>query len=238
MTIGSRFGTNVHPVTVCLTAVATILLVTVVLTLSTNSTLTLVGAQITGSTPAGIQATGRRAIGLGGMKDTMAVMACGTSILGETVGIRVTGKRLVGIKRTNVITITLSRNGSLIGNKKNEHHHDHIESQWFTHAFFEALSVDQLINSLNRGEGDTTIFTGLEVDPGESLADTSAQIGIIDIRPFRKGEEALFYKFGLKPRVINGNNQAVGIGGKAKVLGKVEMPSGLGGGWTVLQSGF
>ena len=72
--------------------------------------------------------------------------------------------------------------------------------------------MDQLINSLHRGEGDTTIFTGLEVDPGESLADTAAQSGIIDIRPFRKAEEALFYKFGLKPRVINGNNQAVGIG--------------------------
>ena len=113
--------------------------------------------------------------------------------------------------------------------QENERRHDHVESQWFTHAFFEALSVDQLINSLHRGEGDTTIFTGLEVDPGESLADTAAQSVIIDLRPFRKAEEALFYKFGLKPRVIYGNNQAVGIGGKAKVLGKVEMPSGMGG---------
>ena len=51
----------------------------------------------------------------------------------------------------------------------------------------------------------------------------------MDVRPLRKAEEALFYKFGLKLRVINGNNQAVGIGGKAKVLGKVEMPSGMGG---------
>ena len=33
----------------------------------------------------------------------------------------------------------------------------------------------------------------------------------------------------LKPRVILVDNQAVGIGGKAKVLGKVEMPSGMGG---------
>ena len=109
--------------------------------------------------------------------------------------------------------------------QENERHHDHVESQWFTRAFFEALSVDQLINSLHRRGGDTTIFTGLEVDPGESLADTAAQSGIIDLRPFRKAEEALFYKFGLKPRVINGNNQAVGVGGKAKVLGKVESQS-------------
>ena len=74
-----------------------------------------------------------------------------------------------------------------------------------------------------------TTFTGTEVDPGESLADTAAQSGVVDIRPFRKAEEALFHKFGLKPRVIPGDNQAVGIGGKAKVLGKVEMPSGMGG---------
>ena len=26
--------------------------------------------------------------------------------------------------------------------QENERHHDHVESQWFTHAFFEALSVD------------------------------------------------------------------------------------------------
>ena len=73
------------------------------------------------------------------------------------------------------------------------------------------------------------LFTGLEVDPGESLAGTAAKSGIVDLRPFRKAEKALFYQFGLKSRVINGDNQAVGFGGKAKVLGKVEMPSGMGG---------
>ena len=85
-----------------------------------------------------------------------------------------------------------------------------------------------MINSHCRGDGAAT-FSGIEVDPGESLADTAAQSGVIDIRSFRKAEEALFHKFGLKPRVIPGDNQAVGIGGKAKVLGKVEMPSGIGG---------
>ena len=70
---------------------------------------------------------------------------------------------------------------------------------------------------------------GIEVDPGESLADTAAQSGVIDIRPFRKAEDSLFHKFGLRPRVIDGDTKAVGIGGKAKVLGKVEMPSGMGG---------
>ena len=44
-----------------------------------------------------------------------------------------------------------------------------------------------------------------------------------------KGREGSFLQVWLKPRVIPGDNQAVGIGGKAKVLGKVEMPSGMGG---------
>ena len=81
--------------------------------------------------------------------------------------------------------------------------------------------MDQLISSLHRREESVTTFTGLKVDPGEC--------GIIDLRSFRKAEETLFYKLGLMPRVIQSNNQAVGIGGKAKVLGKVEMPSGMGG---------
>ena len=88
--------------------------------------------------------------------------------------------------------------------------------------------MNQLISSLCRSN-DVATFSGIEVDPGESLADTAAQSGIIDVCPFRKAEEALFHKFGLKPRVIPGDNQAVGIGGRAKVLGKVEMPSGMGG---------
>ena len=88
--------------------------------------------------------------------------------------------------------------------------------------------MNQLISSLYRGN-DVATFSGIEVDPGESLADSAAQSGIINVRPFRKAEEALFHKFGLKPRVIPGDNQAVGIGGRAKVLGKVEMPSGMGG---------
>ena len=96
-------------------------------------------------------------------------------------------------------------------------------------CLLRALNVDQLIRSLHRREESLTTFTGLEVDPGESLADTAAQSGIIDLRSFRKAQEALLCKFGLMPRVIHSNNQAVGIGRKAKVLGKVEMPSGMGG---------
>ena len=78
------------------------------------------------------------------------------------------------------------------------------------------MNVDQLINSLCRGNDDAATFTGIEVDPGVSLADTAAQSGVINIPPFRKAEEALFHKFGLKPRVISGDNQAVCIEGKAR----------------------
>ena len=61
--------------------------------------------------------------------------------------------------------------------------------------------MDQLINSLQRGEESVTTFTVLEVDPGESLANTAAQSGIIDLRPFRKAADPLLHKFGLKPCV-------------------------------------
>ena len=93
---------------------------------------------------------------------------------------------------------------------------------------FEAKNMNQLISSLCRNN-DVATFSGIEVDPGESLAGAAARCGFVDVRPFRWAEEALFHKFGLKPRVIPGDNQAVGIGGRAKVLGKVEMPSGMGG---------
>ena len=83
--------------------------------------------------------------------------------------------------------------------------------------------MNQLISPLCRGN-DVATFSGMEVDPGESLADTAAQSGIIDVRLFGKAEEALFHKFGLKPRVITGDNQAVGIGGRAIVFRKVEIP--------------
>ena len=42
--------------------------------------------------------------------------------------------------------------------------------------------MNQLISSLYRGN-DVATFSGIEVDPGESLADTAAQCGIIDVRP-------------------------------------------------------
>ena len=114
-------------------------------------------------------------------------------------------------------------------NEEDECSHNRDKLQWLSHSFFETMNVDQLIRSLCRGQENVSTFTGLEVDPGESLADTAALSGVIDLRPFGKAEEALFHKFGLKPRVICSDNQAEGIGGKAKVLGKVKMPSVMGG---------
>ena len=96
-------------------------------------------------------------------------------------------------------------------NDTDECSNDRKEQMRSSHSFFETKSMNQLISSLCRGS-DVATFSGIEVDPGESLADTAAQSGIIDVRPFRKAEEALFHKFGLKPRDIPGDNQAVGIG--------------------------
>ena len=158
----------------------------------------------------------------GFMVGTSAVTATTGRMLGEsgtlvTSGVRGIGKRAAGARATGRWNETDRRSDDREG------------QQWSNHSFFETKSVNQLINSLCRGDDDAATFTGIEVDPGESLADTAAQSGIIDVRPFRKAEEPLFHKFGLQPRVIPGDNQAVGIGGRAKVLGKVETPSGMGG---------
>ena len=134
-------------------------------------------------------------------------------------GVRVTGKRAAGARATG---------RRAHGTTQTKCSNDRKEQMQSSHSFFEAKNMNQLISSLCRGN-DSATFSDIEVDPGESLADTAAQSGIIDVRLFRKAEEALFHKFGLKPRVIPGDNQAVGIGGRAKVLGKVEMPSGMGG---------
>ena len=82
------------------------------------------------------------------------------------------------------------------------------------------MNVDQLINSHSRGEDDAATFTGTEVDPGESLANTAAQSGVIDLRPFRKAEEALFHKFGLKPRVIPWRQPSSGHWRQSQGVGK------------------
>ena len=107
-------------------------------------------------------------------------------------------------------------------NDTDECSNDRKEQMQSRHSFFETKSMNQLISSLCRGN-DVATFSGIEVDPGESLGDTAAQSGIIDVRPFRKAEEALFHKFGLKPRVIPfpcRHTPPVPSGGRAKVFGK------------------
>ena len=97
---------------------------------------------------------------------------------------------------------------------------DREGQQWSNHSVFETMNVDQLINSLCRGDDDAATFTGIEDDPGESLADTAAQSGVIDLRPFRKAEEALFHKLGLKLRVISWRQPNSGHWRQSQGVGK------------------
>ena len=71
-------------------------------------------------------------------------------------------------------------------NKENEFSHNRDESPLVESHFFS----DRLLSSLCRGEENVITFTGLEVDSGESLADTAAQSGIIDLRPISKGRRS------------------------------------------------
>ena len=132
-----------------------------------------------------------------------------------TSGARATGKRAAGVRAT----------GRLSGMERDSQvqYQDRGGQQWSNHSFFETVNVDQLINSLCRGDDDAATFWRIEVDPGEPLADTAAQSGVIDMSAlFGRPKRLSIHNFGLKPRVIPGDNQAVDIGGKAKVLGMVD----------------
>lgn len=69
----------------------------------------------------------------------------------------------------------------------------------------------------------------MSVTAGDSLADTAAQRGVIDIKAFRELEYLLFQKFRLKCRSLKFTLPASGIGGSGKSLASVEWPLGLPG---------
>ena len=81
---------------------------------------------------------------------------------------------------------------------------------------------------------------GITVEAGHSLADTAAQNGVVGLPEFRKLEKVLWNQFGLKCVLLPSNKtSAVGIGGKAKTLGRVATPVGIAGTngvmeWTVV----
>ena len=76
---------------------------------------------------------------------------------------------------------------------------------------------------------DDETWAGLQVAPGKSLADTAAQNGVTGLPAFRALENVLFEKHKLKPIIVNKPSNAFGIGGKARVLGRVAVPSGIAG---------
>ena len=84
------------------------------------------------------------------------------------------------------------------------------------------MNVDQLINSLCRGDDDAATFRRIEVDPGVSLAEHSCTDWS------HRHSSVLKCRRGSLPQVWT-QTSCHGIGGKAKVLGKVEMRSGMGG---------
>eukprot|EP00969_Alexandrium_andersonii_P328926 14534267-Alexandrium_andersonii.AAC.1 len=61
-----------------------------------------------------------------------------------------------------------------------------------------------------------------------SLADTAAQKGVVGLWSFRQ-PEAKPRKLGLKPVVTDHAATAAGVGGKARGLAKVSVPTGIAG---------
>ena len=157
VTIGSRFGTNVHAVTVCLTAAVTTLLV--VLT-AQHEFYTDTGWRSDHWTRDSWHSSHCRTTEDHWKHDSCRSNHWRTSVWRRNHG-SFHGCDGMWNKHIGCDSWDSSHWKTFGCDQKDEHHHDHTESQWFTHAFFEALSVDQLINSLHRGEGDTTTFTGL-----------------------------------------------------------------------------
>ena len=89
-------------------------------------------------------------------------------------------------------------------------------------------------------ESEDSSWIGLQIAPGESLAATAAQNGVIGTGTFRALEKQLVTK-GLKCKRVSGKASAVGIGGKAEIIGKVIVPTGMAGingviEWTVVNT--
>ena len=68
----------------------------------------------------------------------------------------------------------------------------------------------------------------LNVTPGCSLVDTAAQSATVGAKAFRKHEELLWTKYGLRCKLKMEPTRATGVGGKAQVLSKVTIPVGMG----------
>ena len=106
---------------------------------------------------------------------------------------------------------------------------DRKEQMRSSHSFFEIKSMSQLISSLCRGNDIATFLLALRsilVSHWLTLLHrVESSMSALFERP-----KKLFSTSLDSNRVSSlATNQAVGIGGRAKVLGKVEMPSGMGG---------
>ena len=104
-------------------------------------------------------------------------------------------------------------------NKVDECSHNREGQQWLNHSFFETVNVDQLIDSLCKGDNDVSTSRGLK---STQASHSPTQLHKVESSTFVRFErpKRLFHKFGVKRRVIPGDNHAVGIGGKAKLLGE------------------
>ena len=79
-------------------------------------------------------------------------------------------------------------------------------------------------------DADQEIFIGLVVEPGTMVVYSGAQQPLIGSPQLKSLEEHLWEKLRLKVRWVNKNTSSLGgIGGRAKVLGEVEIPIGLNG---------
>ena len=71
-----------------------------------------------------------------------------------------------------------------------------------------------------------SVFIGISLDPGMSLADTAAQHGVMGKSAFLAHEAVLWNKYRLRPIKAKNEVHPVGIGGASKVLTRCAIPVG------------
>ena len=73
-----------------------------------------------------------------------------------------------------------------------------------------------------------SVFIGISLDPGMSLADTAAQHGVMGKSAFLAHEAVLWNKHRLRPIKAKNEIHPVGIGGASTVLTRCALPVGIG----------
>ena len=106
------------------------------------------------------------------------------------------------------------------GNETDKCSDDREGQQWSNHSFFETMNTDQLINSSAGATMTPPLSRGLRSIQVSHLLTQLHRVESSTFVRFERPREALFHKFGLKPRVIPGGQPSSGYWRQCQGVGK------------------